>query len=57
MQEKIKHYYETGLWGIQRVWNVVGGNKRIDGSGISTSDRIYVSCNGIMDTKTPYQGN
>ena len=24
MQEKIKHYYETGLWGIQRVWNVVG---------------------------------
>lgn len=22
--EKVKFYYETGLWDIQRVWNVVG---------------------------------
>ena len=24
MFEKIKHYYDTGLWSIDRVWNVVG---------------------------------
>ena len=24
MYEKIKHYYDTGLWTIDRVWNVVG---------------------------------
>lgn len=24
MFEKIKYYYESGLWGIDRVWNVVG---------------------------------
>ena len=24
MYEKIKHYYGTGLWTIDRVWNVVG---------------------------------
>jgi hypothetical protein len=24
MFEKIKGYYDSGLWGIQRVWNVVG---------------------------------
>ena len=24
MFEKIKHYYDTGLWTIERVWNVVG---------------------------------
>lgn len=24
MYDKIKHYYDTGLWSIQRVWNVVG---------------------------------
>lgn len=24
MFEKIKDYYDTGLWSIQRVWNVVG---------------------------------
>ena len=22
--EKVKFYYERGLWDIQRVWNVVG---------------------------------
>ena len=22
--ERVKFYYETGLWDIQRVWNVVG---------------------------------
>ena len=24
MVEKIKYYYNTGLWDINRVWNVVG---------------------------------
>ena len=24
MFEKIKHYYDAGLWSIDRVWNVVG---------------------------------
>jgi hypothetical protein len=24
MYDKIKHYYDTGLWDINRVWNVVG---------------------------------
>ena len=24
MAEKIKKYYDTGLWNIDRVWNVVG---------------------------------
>lgn len=24
MFDKIKQYYETGLWSIDRVWNVVG---------------------------------
>ena len=24
MFDKIKHYYDTGLWSIDRVWNVVG---------------------------------
>ncbi len=24
MFEKVKYYYETGLWSLQRVWNVVG---------------------------------
>lgn len=24
MYEKIKAYYDNGLWTIQRVWNVVG---------------------------------
>ena len=24
MLDKIKYYYETGLWSIDRVWNVVG---------------------------------
>lgn len=24
MFDKIKDYYDTGLWSIQRVWNVVG---------------------------------
>lgn len=24
MFEKIKYYYDNGLWSIQRVWNVVG---------------------------------
>lgn len=24
MFEKIKRYYGTGLWNIDRVWNVVG---------------------------------
>lgn len=24
MFEKIKHYYDDGLWSIDRVWNVVG---------------------------------
>jgi len=24
MYDKIKHYYDTGLWTIDRVWNVVG---------------------------------
>lgn len=24
MYEKIKYYYENGLWSLQRVWNVVG---------------------------------
>ena len=24
MFDKIKHYYEVGLWNIDRVWNVVG---------------------------------
>ncbi len=24
MYDKIKHYYDTGLWSIDRVWNVVG---------------------------------
>ena len=24
MLEKIKYYYGTGLWSIDRVWNVVG---------------------------------
>lgn len=24
MYEKIKFYYDTGLWSIDRVWNVVG---------------------------------
>ena len=23
MFDKIKHYYEVGLWNIDRVWNVV----------------------------------
>ncbi len=22
MFEKVKYYYETGLWSLQRVWNV-----------------------------------
>ena len=24
MVEKIKYYYDNGLWDINRVWNVVG---------------------------------
>ena len=24
MFDKIKHYYDTGLWSINKVWNVVG---------------------------------
>ena len=24
MAEKIKKYYDSGLWSIDRVWNVVG---------------------------------
>lgn len=24
MYEKIKHYYDTGLWNETRVWNMVG---------------------------------
>jgi hypothetical protein len=24
MYDKIKYYYDNGLWDIQRVWNVVG---------------------------------
>lgn len=24
MFEKIKYYYDNGLWSLQRVWNVVG---------------------------------
>ena len=24
MEEKIKGYYDAGLWSIDRVWNVVG---------------------------------
>ena len=24
MYDKIKYYYDTGLWSIDRVWNVVG---------------------------------
>ena len=24
MFEKIKYYYDNGLWDINRVWNVVG---------------------------------
>lgn len=24
MFDKIKNYYDTGLWSIDRVWNVVG---------------------------------
>ena len=24
MFEKIKHYYDVGLWSKERVWNVVG---------------------------------
>lgn len=24
MYDKIKGYYDSGLWSIQRVWNVVG---------------------------------
>ena len=24
MFEKIKYYYDNGLWSIDRVWNVVG---------------------------------
>lgn len=24
MYEKIKYYYDTELWSIDRVWNVVG---------------------------------
>jgi hypothetical protein len=22
--DKVKNYYDTGLWTLQRVWNVVG---------------------------------
>ena len=24
MYEKVKYYYDNGLWSLQRVWNVVG---------------------------------
>ena len=24
MFDKVKHYYDVGLWSIERVWNVVG---------------------------------
>ena len=24
MYDKVKHYYDIGLWNIDRVWNVVG---------------------------------
>ena len=24
MYKKIKYYYDSGLWSIDRVWNVVG---------------------------------
>jgi len=24
MKDTIKYYYESGLWSIDRVWNVVG---------------------------------
>jgi hypothetical protein len=24
MYDKIKYYYDNGLWSIDRVWNVVG---------------------------------
>jgi hypothetical protein len=24
MFDKIKYYYDEGLWSLQRVWNVVG---------------------------------
>ena len=24
MFDKIKHYYDVGLWSIERVWNVTG---------------------------------
>lgn len=24
MYSKIKNYYDSGLWSLQRVWNVVG---------------------------------
>lgn len=24
MKDKIKYYYDNGLWSIDRVWNVVG---------------------------------
>ena len=24
MYDRIKHYNDTGLWSIERVWNVVG---------------------------------
>lgn len=26
MYEKIKHYYDTGLWSEERVYNMVGKN-------------------------------
>lgn len=24
MFEKVKYYYDSGLWSVDRVWNVVG---------------------------------
>lgn len=29
MFDKIKEYYTTGLWSLDRVWNVVGKDKGI----------------------------
>ena len=34
MFDKIKYYYDNGLWNIQRVWNVVG--KAITGAEYKT---------------------
>ena len=47
MYEKIKGYYDSGLWSIDRVWNVVG--KAI------TEDEYFAMTGFVYPIKSVYK--